>query len=99
MTFAISACSARSPRGGVPFGTKMPSQPVASKPGKPDSATVGTSGSAALRFGEVTARPRTLPPLMCGDARRDRQRGELHVAAEQVGDRRRRALVRHLDPL
>ena len=66
MTFAISPLSLAITSGGVPLGTRMPSQPLASKPGKPDSATVGTSGNAGLRVADVTARPRTLPPWMCG---------------------------------
>ena len=34
---------------------EMPTQPVTSKPGKADSATVGTSGSCGVRCTEVTA--------------------------------------------
>jgi hypothetical protein len=51
---------------GVPAGAAMPSQPIYSKSGRPDSATVGTSGSAASRVGLVTASARIFPALICG---------------------------------
>ncbi len=41
----------------------MPYQAVESKPFSPTSSIVGTSGNAAERCGEVTARGRILPPL------------------------------------
>src|SRR5262245_31828674 len=40
-----------------------PYQTVTSKPGKPASATVGTSGNSGLRVSVLTASPRVLPPL------------------------------------
>src|SRR5262249_41703697 len=40
---------------GVPLGAHMPNQTVISKPGKPDSAAVGKSGSTARRFLVVAA--------------------------------------------
>src|SRR5436190_23717553 len=54
--------------GGVPVGASTPNHDEASKPGIPDSATVGTLGSAAARVNEVTASARSLPALMCGSA-------------------------------
>ena len=45
---------------GVPAGTTTPHQDAMSTPGTPASASVGTSGSAGVRFAEVTARMRTL---------------------------------------
>ena len=51
---------------GVPFFARMPYQVENSKPGRPASADVGTSGSAGTRFGAVIARPRSLPPAICG---------------------------------
>ena len=51
---------------GVPAGAAMPSHPMYSKPGRPDSATVGISGSASSRVGLVTASARILPALTCG---------------------------------
>ena len=39
---------------------------VTSYSGYPDSAMVGSSGAAAMRFCVVTARPRSLPALTCG---------------------------------
>ncbi|MNY60157.1 hypothetical protein D3C86_1966710 [compost metagenome] len=41
--------------GGVPVGTMMPCQAPASKPRKPDSASVGTSGNSDMRSAVVTA--------------------------------------------
>ena len=41
--------------GGVPLGAKKPNHEPASKPGKPLSATVGTSGSERERFALLTA--------------------------------------------
>ena len=49
---------------GVPAGAKTPYQVLTSKPLKPDSATVGTSGSEELRLAEVTASGRSLPALI-----------------------------------
>ena len=46
----------------------MPLQESDSYPGTPDSATVGTSGSAAARLRPVCASTRSLPPLICGTA-------------------------------
>ena len=50
--------------GGVPAGASTPYQVLTSKPLKPDSATVGTSGSDELRLAEVTANGRSLPALI-----------------------------------
>ncbi len=41
----------------------MPNQVTASKPLKPDSATVGTAGRSAVRLAEVTASTRIFPFL------------------------------------
>src|SRR5213592_3662151 len=43
---------------------KRPYQVDISTPGTPASASVGTSGSSAERFGVITASALTLPPLM-----------------------------------
>src|SRR5687768_3378643 len=51
----ISACSLAITGWGVPAGAKTPNQTLASYPGTPASATVGTSGRIALRFAGVTA--------------------------------------------
>ena len=51
---------------GVFAGAKMPNQTIASKPGKPCSATVGTSGRSGERFELVTASARSLPCLTYG---------------------------------
>src|SRR5882672_506925 len=53
---------------GVPAGAQMPNHSGASAPCTPASPVVGTSGSWPLRLGVLTARARTLPPLMWGIA-------------------------------
>ncbi len=54
--------------GGVPAGATMPCQESAEKPGRPDSAMVGSWGRADERSGEVTARALRLPALIWGSA-------------------------------
>jgi hypothetical protein len=49
----------------VPLGAKKPNHEPASKPGKPRSATVGTSGMERERLTLVTAMARSLPAWMC----------------------------------
>ena len=49
---------------GVPLGTAKPNQLVVMNSGTPDSAAVGMLGKAAERFAVVTAKPRSLPPLI-----------------------------------
>ncbi len=46
----------------------MPYQVVTSKPRRPASAMVGTSGKAGRRCGAITASARSLPDLTCGAA-------------------------------
>ena len=46
---------------GVPAGAMMANQELNSKPGTPDSDTVGTSGNCGRRFGVVTPTRRSLP--------------------------------------
>src|SRR5574341_1339708 len=53
---------------GVPWGAHRPYQVLMLKPGRPDSATVGTSGKAEERLAVVTAMARSLPDLMNGIA-------------------------------
>src|SRR2546426_530899 len=54
--------------GGVLAGANRPFHDSASKPGKPDSANVGTLGSWGRRLTEATAMGRGLPLLRCGNA-------------------------------
>jgi hypothetical protein len=49
---------------GVPAGAISANQELNSKPGKPDSATVGTSGNCGMRRCVVTPIRRSLPPLI-----------------------------------
>ena len=63
---AASACwTARDRRSttgaGVPAGANRPFHSYISKPGRPASAPVGTSGSAAERWRPLTASGRSLP--------------------------------------
>ena len=51
---------------GVPGGARMPCHEPVSKPGRPCSATVGTSGIALTRLALDTARMRSLPLFTCG---------------------------------
>ena len=67
----ISSCRRVTTGVGVPAGTKMACQDCTWKSlssATPDSATVGTSGMEARRWGEVTAMARSLPLWMCGAA-------------------------------
>src|SRR6478752_4976302 len=61
----VSALILATTSGGVLAGTKKPNQENTSKPGTPDSAMVGISGTAATRSLVVTASPRKLPPFTC----------------------------------
>ena len=49
----------------VPAGPVRPNHDEASKPGTPDSATVGTSGKPTERFRLVTAIALSLPARTC----------------------------------
>ena len=60
----ISALTVVTTAAGVPAGANTPYQVLTSKSLKPDSATVGTSGSDELRLAEVTASGRSLPALI-----------------------------------
>ena len=51
---------------GVAAGASTPNQVPMSKPFRPASSSVGTSGSADERLAVVTASARSLPALMCG---------------------------------
>src|SRR5450432_3964037 len=53
---------------GVAAGARMPNQATVSYPGKPDSCTVGTSGSSGERVRVVTASGRSLPAFTSGSA-------------------------------
>ena len=50
--------------GGIPAGPQIPNQSEYSKPGRPDSAIVGTLGNKEDRFEVLTAIALTLPPLI-----------------------------------
>ncbi|KAG1433667.1 hypothetical protein G6F56_014549 [Rhizopus delemar] len=52
---------------GVPAGATRPNHDSTSKPGSPDSASVGTSGVDGRRWGEVTPMARSLPACTWGN--------------------------------
>src|SRR6218665_456646 len=56
--------------GGVPAGASRPFRAIAPEPGRPDSATVGSSGAAPERLALVTASALSLPAFTCGMAER-----------------------------
>src|SRR5262249_19311496 len=61
---AVARCSVAMTSFGVPAGATSACQVVASKPGKPDSAMVGTSGNTAVRLSVVIASARIVPLWM-----------------------------------
>src|SRR6185503_14486789 len=92
-TFTTSWCSLPTTAGGVPAGAKSPNQETASKPGKPDSATVGNSGMLGERCSDV--RQPAQPAR--ADGRQDGGRvlhGHRDASAHDVG--KDRALVRDM---
>ena len=91
--FTISALSRLTISGGVPAGANTPCHEPTSKPGNPDSASVGTSGAIDERLAVVTASARSLPALASGQRGRDVVEGHRHLAAHHVLQRRRAALV------
>ena len=64
--FATAACSLAITPGGVPARACRPITVAMSKPGKPCSAAVGTSGALGERRGVLMAKALTLPERMCG---------------------------------
>ena len=97
MILRISLLSRVTMSGGVPAGAKNPAQDSTSKPVSPDSSKVGRSGSSVLRTSRVIASARSVPGLHVRKA--GREVGEAHrdAAADHVVERRRHALVGHLE--
>ena len=62
MILTISALSLATMSFGVAAGASTPNQVPMSKPFRPASSSVGTSGSADERLAVVTARALSLPP-------------------------------------
>src|SRR5688572_31064629 len=60
--FAVAARKRARIGPGTPAGVHSPCHEITSKPGKPDSAMVGTSGTSGLRVEEVTPSMRSFPP-------------------------------------
>src|SRR5262250_820188 len=93
---ATSSRSFASTGSGVFAGATRPYQEEASKPTRPCSATVGTSGSADGRFAPALASARTLPAATCGQDHRHEVEEHLDVAGDQIVHRRSRAPIRHV---
>src|SRR6266850_1736793 len=66
MVFTVAAFRRSMMAGGVPFGAIRPYQVPEKYSGMPDSATVGTSGSAGERVAPPTASARSLPERTWG---------------------------------
>src|ERR1700686_1939147 len=64
----ISRDSAATISGGVPAGASRPNQTLVSKPGRPASAMVGTSGVIAARLDCATASATSSPDCTCRSA-------------------------------
>src|SRR5215467_8743805 len=78
-------------------GPKKPTQRLKSKSAIPlTSATVGMSGATLERLPVDTASSLTLPPCINGTAAGN---PGIHVSADDVVERRRRALVRYVREL
>src|SRR5262249_15420944 len=86
---------------GVPVGAISPFQVSTSNPGKPDSATVGTSGSCGARSLLETARSRIEPAVACGMASETFENMVGQMPGHHVRERRGIAAVAdigHLQP-
>ena len=68
--------------GGVPAGATMLYHDVTSKPGNPDSSSVGSAGADAIRFGLATPSARSLPAAHLRQRRRRAREHQLHVARD-----------------
>jgi hypothetical protein len=66
IVLAVSLLSLAMTSGGVPAGAISPYQTYKSKPGNPDSATVGNFGSSADLAAVLTARYLSFPACTCG---------------------------------
>ena len=83
--------------GGRPGGPASANQVIERKPGSPCSAIVGTLGSARSRSGLGDAEDCELAGLEQRDRRRQRVEKHVDVPAHQIGERRLRAVIRHVD--
>ena len=68
---------------------------VASKPGRPSSATVGNSGISEKRLSVVTASGRSVPDLMNPITEAEVANISWRVSGDEILQRRRGALVGH----
>jgi len=82
--------------GGVPAGATRPNDAVASKPGKPDSASVGEIGRRRHALERGHGERAQLAVLHLRQHRGDVAEEHGDAAAEQIGDDGRRAAIRHV---
>src|SRR5437763_1434207 len=80
--------------GGVPAGAAKTYHAVASKPGKPASSAVGTSGNCSERLLLVTARPRSWPAFDHRHIAGNQSDADIDLRADEIADRRR-PTIRH----
>ena len=79
--------------GGVLAGTKNAYHPDTSKPGRPASAIVGTSGTAGARFADVTRQRTHLALLHERHHRGDVVEEQVDAPGDEVLDRGRGAAI------
>ena len=95
-TLTVSSCSLSRTGCGVPAGAIRPNQAVASKPGKPSSSMVGSSGICGERLREVIANARSLPSRTSGRTLEMLPKKMLRRPPSRSGRTAGRAAVRHL---
>ena len=83
----------------MPAGPNSANHDTAVIAGQPLSATVGMSGSSAIRFGAPSAIIFTAPAFTCGIALPIADEHHRDMAGDHILHRRRRALVMHGDEL
>src|SRR5215471_11289024 len=84
---------------GVPVGANTPTKFGATRSVKPCSTAVGSSGAAVRRVPWVTARTLSLPARCSSSTMLVGGHDHGNLAGEDVGDRRPRAAVGHVDEI
>ncbi len=86
------ACNASTTGGGVPAGAKIPNQVLMSNPGKPASASVGSSGARPLLLAVVIASALIRPALTCTSEGLSVVELEIDAPGDKIPHRERRPL-------
>ena len=94
--FTTAPCSRSTIGFGVPAGANSPFQPLASKPRRPASSTVGTRGQAVDAPGPADGDRAQLPAFDERLGGADRREHHRHTPGDEIGDRRRTAAIRHM---